>query len=264
MLTITTDFANNINSSFTLNVDISQNIDLIPKSESIKKYIDKEIEKIIKESLEVDRDIELISFRPSINYVFVPHFNGVTSYSGVGFTDNLLLQSNVFKDQSFYIFDLYDNFVDANQNLISRNFLKMSRIKFTQPLVTDINFNKESIQKEYTNIYIPSYFMNTTADTFYFKISFFNATNGKLRFFECSENETDNLKNYFKIKFNKNDYTYKILNGKLISSTNGVKEIYKISEVIDKVKELKLNENNRNIRPINNGKRIITTNGKFL
>jgi hypothetical protein len=235
MLTITSDFANNINSSFTLNIDINQNIDFIPKNESIKKYIDKEIEKIIKESLDEDTDIELISFRPSINYVFVPHFNNVASYLGVGFNDNLLLENNVFKDQSFYIFDVYDSFVDANQTLISRNFLKLSKIKFTQPIVTDINFYKESIQKEYTNIYIPSYFMNNNVDTFYFKISFFNATNGKLRYFECSQNNTDNLKNYFKIKLNKNDYTFKILNGTLISNTNGIKEIYKISEVIAKV-----------------------------
>ena len=266
MLTIVSDFTNNVNTSFTLNVDITQKIDFTPKKESIKKYIDTEIEKIIKDSFDDDRDIEHISFRPEINYFFVTHFGGIPSYLDAGFTNDLLSKNNVFKDQSFYLFDLYDTFIDASQNLISRNFLKFSRVKFltNNPILeTNINFKRESIQKEYTNIYIPSYFMDSNIDTFYFKISFFNATNGKLRFFECSENETDNLKNYFKIKLNKKDLTYQILNGTLINNVNNIEKYYKISEVIDKIKEQKLNENITNIRPIKTDKRIITTTGKF-
>jgi hypothetical protein len=66
----------------------------------------------------------------------------------------------------------------------------MSKIVTTE-MSTDIYFENKKMNKEYTNIYLPSYFINTTADTFYLKISFFNATNGKLRFFECSKTETD-------------------------------------------------------------------------
>jgi hypothetical protein len=260
MLTITSNFI----SSLTLNIDINQKVDFIPKSESIKKYINSEIEKVIKESLDEDKDIDVISFKPSINYVFVPYFNGVASYSGVGFTPNNLLENNVFKDESFYLFDLYDSYIDANQNLISRNFLKMSKIIFTSNLKTDINFDLKTIQKEYTNIYVPSYFINTNIDTFYFKIWFFNATNGKLRYFECSKNEGDNLKNYFKIKINKNDKTYEILNGDIISNTNNTQNYYKISQIVDTVRESQLNENISNIIPRIKDKKIITTNGKFI
>ena len=66
MLNIKTDFL----SGLTLNIDINQKIDLIPKSESIKKFIDSEIEKILEESLQEDRDIEIVSFRPLKNYFF--------------------------------------------------------------------------------------------------------------------------------------------------------------------------------------------------
>ena len=47
MLRLTT----NLISSLTLNIDLNQNIDLIPKSISIKKYIDYEVETVLDESL---------------------------------------------------------------------------------------------------------------------------------------------------------------------------------------------------------------------
>jgi hypothetical protein len=266
MLNIKTDFL----SGLTLNIDINQKIDLIPKSESIKKFIDSEIEKILEESLQEDRDIEIVSFRPLKNYFFRPFFNNIPSYSAVGFNSNLLLTNNIFKEESFYLFDLYDNFVDSNQNFISRNFIKMSKLNFTSATEIDINFNNLSdtnlIQKEYTKIYIPSYFMDTTADTFYLKISFFNSTNGKLRFFQCSESLNNNSKNYFKIKLNKNNFTYEIIGNQyvVLQNINNVRITYKISSVIETKKEENLNENNTNILPIIKTKNIITTKGKFI
>lgn len=265
MLRLTTS---DIDSDFSLNIDLSQKIDYTPKSESIKKYINTEIEKVLQESLESDKYIETISFRPAINYVFVPYFNNVPTYSAAGFSDSYLANNSVFKNESFYLFDLYDSYVDANQTLISRNFLKMSKIDFrvfTNSQNTDISFDLKTILKEYVNIYVPSYFMNTTADTFYFKISFFNATNGKLRYFECSKNESDNLKNYFKIKLNKNEKTYEILNGDILSNINNIKHFYKISEVIEPEKEIKQIGNKTDI--LQQAKKtgsIITTRGKFL
>ena len=265
MLRLTTS---DIASDFSLNIDLSQKIDFTPKSESIKKYINTEIEKVLQESLQDDKDIEIISFRPAINYVFVPHFNNVPVYSAAGFSDSYLSNNSVFKDESFYLFDLYDSYVDANQTLISRNFLKMSKIDFsifTSSQNTDISFDLKTMLKEYVNIYIPSYFMNTSADTFYFKISFFNATNGKLRHFECSKNEIDNLKNYFKLKLNKKEKTYEILNGDIITNFNDIRKTYKISEVIEPEKEIKQSGNRINI--LQQAKKtgsIITTRGKFL
>ena len=261
-------FATNFASSFTLNIDLSQKIDYIPKSESIKKYINTEIEKVLQESLQDDKDIETISFKPAINYVFVPHFNSVPIYSAAGFSDSYLANNSVFKDESFYLFDLYDSYVDANQNLISRNFLKMSKIDFrvfNDSQNTDIYFELKTILKEYVNIYIPSYFMNTSADTFYFKISFFNATNGKLRYFECSKNEIDNLKNYFKVKLNKKEKTYEILNGDILININDIKKIYKISEVIEPEKERQQSGNRTNLlQETKKTGSIITTRGKFI
>ena len=131
-------------------------------------------------------------------------------------------------------------------------------VDFENKLVFDIN-------KEYTNIYIPSYFIATTADTFYFKISFFNATNGKLRFFECSTTDSGSLKNYFKLKLNKTNKTYEILNGDILVNTPQSKT-YKISEVIEPIKESKITDQSSipRIRPLIKTKTTITARGTFV
>ena len=167
MLNITTDFL----SAVTLNFGLNQKHDYTPKSESIKKYVDSEVNKVLQQSLDEDKDIEHISFKPKVDYVFKAYFNNVPSYTGAGFTSKYIVSNTLYKDESFYLFDLYDSYIDNNQNLISRNFVKMSKI-VTNVDTTDIKFESKIFNKEYTNIYIPSYFINTTADTFYLKVSF--------------------------------------------------------------------------------------------
>lgn len=259
MLRLTTDLI----SSLTLNIDLNQKIDLIPKSVSIKKYIDYEVETVLDESLLEDIDVEHISFKPNQDYTFRTFFSTPprSTYTEAGFEPIFLTGNSIFKEESFYLFDLYDSFNDVNQKLISRNFLKMSKIVTTAD-TTDIKFEVKTINKEYTNIYIPSYFMNTTADTFYLKISFFNATNGKLRFFECSSG-TDSLKNYFELKINKNNKTYQILNGVILSSNPNT---YRLLEVIEQNKERnqKFGNTLSGILPIRNKKTILTTRGKLI
>jgi hypothetical protein len=262
MLSITSDFL----SAVTLNFDLNQKHDFTPKSESIKKYVDSEVEKVLDQSLIDDKDVEFVSFKPIINYTFTGYFKGAPSYTGAGFSTNYIVSNTLYKDESFYLFDLYDNYVDNNQNLISRNFAKMSKIVITEDK-TDLNFQPNIINKEYVNIYIPSYFIATTADTFYFKISFFNATNGKLRFFECSTNDTGSLKNYFKLKLNKTNKTYEILNGSgnLLVNTPQSKT-YRISEVIESIKESKITDQSSipRIRPLIKTKTTITARGTFV
>jgi hypothetical protein len=261
MLNITTDFLSGVSLNFGLN----QKHDYTPKSESIKKYVDSEVQKVLQQSLDEDKDIEHISFKPKVDYVFKAYFNNVASYTGAGFTSKYIVSNTLYKDESFYLFDLYDNYIDNNQNLISRNFVKMSKI-VTVSDTTDIRFlGNQIFNKEYTNIYIPSYFMNTTADTFYLKVSFFNATNGKLRFFECSTNDDGSLKNYFKIKLNKNEKRFEILNGNVINFGSFGKT-YKISEVIEPQKESVQTTQNSipSIRPITKTKTTITAKGAFI
>lgn len=262
MLTITSNFL----SAITLNFDLNQKHDFIPKSESIKKYVDSEVEKVLDQSLIDDKDFEIVSFKPNIDYIFRGFFNNSASYLGAGFSTKYIVSSTLYKDESFYLFDLYDNYVDNNQTLISRNFVKMSKI-VTNTDTTDLNFKPNILSREYVNIYIPSYFIPTTADTFYFKISFFNATNGKLRFFECSSSDSGSLKNYFKLKLNKTNKTYEILNGSgnLLSSTNSSKT-YRISEVIETIKESTITDQSSipRIRPLIKTKTTITAEGKFV
>jgi len=261
LLSIPTNFL----SAITLNFDLNQKHDFTPKSESIKKYVDSEVNKVLQQSLEDDKDIEFVSFKPNINYIFKGYFKDVPSYTGAGFTTNYIIFNPLYKDESFYLFDLYDSYTDNNQNLISRNFIKMSKIVITAD-TTDINFEVKTINKEYTNIYIPSYFMNTSADTFYLKISFFNATNGKLRFFECSKNDNGSLKNYFKIKLDKNNKNYEILNGDILTNANNQTKTYRISEVIEPQKEsATTNENSiPAIKPTIKTKTTITSKGTFI
>jgi hypothetical protein len=266
MLNIQTEFLSDIN----LNINLNQKTDFTPKSDSIKKYINKEIETVLKESLLDDKDVEHISFKPKNKYIFTCFFNGVKSYSGAGFENRFIVSNTIFKDESFYLFDLYDSYIDINQNLISRNYVKMSKIVKTTDDTTIVFEPK--INKEYSNIYIPSYFINASADTFYLKISFFNAVNGKLRFFECSSNEDSSLKNYFKIKINKTNNTYEILNGNIIDSYNSYGSTYqsysnfKISQIIETQKELIITDGNSlpRIKPTINTKTIITTKGKII
>lgn len=262
MLTITSNFL----SAITLNFDLNQKHDFIPKSESIKKYVDSEVEKVLDQSLIDDKDVEVVSFKPIINYLFKGYFNNSPSYLDAGFSNKYIVSNTLYKDESFYLFDLYDNYVENNQTLISRNFVKMSKI-VTNVDTTVIIFEPNTLRREYVNIYIPSYFIATTADTFYFKISFFNATNGKLRFFECSSSDSGSLKNYFKLKLNKTNKTYEILNGSgnLLSNVSTLK-MYKISEVIEPIKELKITDQSSipRIKPLIKTKTTITAKGKFV
>lgn len=247
-------------SSLTLNIDINQQHDFIPKSESIKKYVDSEIERVINESLLEDRDVENISFKPASTFVLRPYFNDSNSYIDLGFKINYITARTTFTEESFYIFDLYDSYNDTNQKLISRNFVKMSKV--ATGASTDIRFETKKLSKEFINIYVPSYFIDTT-DTFYLKISFFNSMDGNLRFFQCSNFEGDNLKNYFKIKINKNNKTYEILNGNILTTNPN---IYKLSQVIEVEKEKRLANNNKksNLIPKIKTNKTITTKGKFI
>ena len=259
MLSITTDLL----SSFTLNIDINQKHDFVPKSESIKKYIDSEVERVLDESIFEDKDEEIISFKPKSDFTLRPYFKNNPSYIDAGFTNYYLTASTLFKEESFYLFDIYDSYIDNNQKLISRNYLKMTKFESAEK-TTDITFIPKKISKEYINIYIPSYFINTTADTFYLKVSFFNATNGTLRIFRCSEIlNQDNSKNYFKVKLDKTNKTYDFI-GVTILSINP--NVYKISEIIEPIKEQTLANANSiaRIKPILKTKKTITTKGKFI
>jgi hypothetical protein len=258
MLTLVT----NLSSDLTLDIPINQKHDFIPKSESIKKFIDYEINRILTQSKFEDKDIEHVSFIPKENFLLSPHFNNQPTYQNAGFTNFYITGTNIYTQESYYIFDLYDSFVDNNQILLTRNFVKMSKI--VESLTTTINFDvSKKIVKEFINIYIPSYFIDSKTDEFYLKISFFNALNGSFRFFECSSTEKGSMKNYFKIKIDKTNKTYTFLNGDIINNTP---KTYKISQVFEVEKE-KNNINNNTIQKLTPNlkkKKTITSKGTFI
>ena len=258
MLTVLTDKINDLN----LNIDLFQKHDFVPKSESIKKYIDLEVEKVLAESRLSEKDLELISFIPNANFTLRAYFNNTTSYNTVGFTNLFLTANTLYTQESYYVFDLFDTFEDNNQTLISRNFVKMSKI--VKDLTTDIIFDvSKKIVKEFVNIYIPSYFINEGVDTFYMKIYFFNATNGKFRYFKCSDTDENASKNYLKLQINRTNKTYSIIGGdKVIVNSS----IYKISQVIEPKKEEELLNDNkiRKIKPLIKTTKIITSKGTFI
>jgi hypothetical protein len=255
MLTLQTD----IISGISINIDINQKHDFIPKSESIKKYIDSEIKKVLAESLAEDRDVEHVSFIPKNNFILTPFFKGVSNYTTIGITSNTL--ASIYTEEGYYIFDLYNSFSESNQKLLSRNFTKLARI-YISDNTTDITFESKKIAKEYRNIYIPSYFIDTTtANTFYLKVSFFNPVNGKLRFFQCNNND-DSSKNYLQLKIDKKTKKYEVIGGIIISANK-----FKLTEVIEPL----LEANNKNDNTINKvspppirANRTITTRGKFI
>ena len=116
MLTVLTDKINDLN----LNIDLFQKHDFVPKSESIKKYIDLEVEKVLAESRLSEKDLELISFIPNANFTLRAYFNNTTSYNTVGFTNLFLTANTLYTQESYYVFDLFDTFEDNNQTLIYR------------------------------------------------------------------------------------------------------------------------------------------------
>jgi hypothetical protein len=259
MLTFQTDFISGI----SINIDINQKHDFIPKNQSIKKYIDSEIRKVLAESLAEDRDAEHVSFIPKNDFILTPFFRGANNYNVIGFKNDTL--ARIYNEEGYYIFDLYNSFSESNQKLLSRNFIKLARI-YKDINTTDITFESKKIAKEYRNIYIPSYFIDTTtADTFYLKVSFFNPVNGYLRFFQCNNNN-DSSKNYLQLKIDREKRTYQVIGGIRINIINQTDK-FKLVEVIDSLSEA----NNINGNRINNigppeisSNRIITTRGTFI
>jgi hypothetical protein len=259
MLTVVTDKINNL----ALNFDINQKHDFTPKSESIKKYVDYEVNKVLEESRASEKDLEYISFIPSESFYLRGYFDNVDSYKSVGFTNFYLTGTSIYTQESFYIFDLYDSFEDNNQELLSRNFVKMSKI--VKDLTTNIFFDvSKKITKEFVNIYVPSYFINEGKDTFYLKINFFNAINGKFRFFKCSETDENASQNYLTIQIDKTTKTYNIIGGDIISLNTP--NVYKISEIAEPKKEEQLANNNKikKTAPIIKPNKLITSKGKFI
>jgi hypothetical protein len=258
MLTVVTDKSSNL----TLNFDINQIHDFIPKSESIKKYVDSEVNKVLEESRMSEKDLEFISFKPSESFYLRSHFENSASYEPVGFTNFYLTGTNVYTQESYYIFDLFDSFEDNNQELLSRNFVKMSKI--VKDTTTNIFFDvSKKIVKEFVNIYVPSYFISQGIDIFYLKIYFFNAINGKFRFFKCSETDENASQNYLTLQIDKTTKTYNIINGDIISFQPNV---YKISEVVEPQKEQQVVNQNKikKTTPIIKPNKTITSKGKFI
>jgi hypothetical protein len=253
---------------FQINFDLENTHNFIPKSESIKKYIDSEIDRVLDESLLEDKDVEMLSFKPSSNFILRPYFSGSTGsynphYNSAGFSDFFITGSSLYIEESFYLFDIYNSYSDNNQILLSRNFAKGTKvIKSGQ---TDIMFENKIITKEFTNVYVPTYF-TYSSNTCYMKIQFFNSVNGKLRYFKCNDdpnNLLDNSKNYLEIYLDKTNYTYQIINGDILSFNPNV---YKISEVIEPIKETEELNNNitSKIKPNLKTEKIITSKGKFI
>jgi len=241
----------NNNSDININLNISQIHDFSNKSESIKKYIDYEVEKTLDESLMEEQDVEHVSFIPKSNFTLNVKFaNNLTSYTDIG------LVTYAFINESFYLFDIYDSFVENTQKLISRNFTKLSKIFSIFNTSASINFDNKKLSKEFRSVYIPQYLLES-GDTFYLKISFFNAANGKLRFFQCGQ-EKDSRKNYFKIILDKTNKTYYIYND--LPS-------YTITELIEPELEKKqVNENAKNklLPPIPKELKTINSKGRFI
>jgi hypothetical protein len=243
---------NTSGNGYNINIDINNIHNFTPKSESIKKYIDYETKKVLNQTLIDDKDVEYVTFIPRDNFTLIPYFSGVTDYGAIG------IINFAFIKEAYYIFDVYDNFLETNQKLISRNYVKLFRI-FSSFTSTAVPFKNSKLDKEYRNIYIPSYYVNNlTANTFYLKVSFFNPSNGRLRFFECSSSNLDSSKNYFKIILDKQNKLYYIYNG--LTS-------YNIYEVIqEKAESTQINEDGINLLlpPELKAKKTITGRGKFI
>jgi hypothetical protein len=258
MLTVVIDRNNNL----SLNFDINQIHDFVPKSQLIKKYIDLEVNKVLEESRASEKDLEFISFKPNESFYLRPHFNNLPSYNNVGFTDFYLTGTNVYTQESYYIFDLFDSFEDNNQELLSRNFVKMSKI--VKDTTTNIFFDiSKKILKEFVNIYVPSYFIKQGVDTFYLKIYFFNSVNGKFRFFKCSETNESASQNYLTLQIDNTTKTYNIIGGDILELQPNV---YKISQIVEQQTEERLvNENKiKKTTPIIKPNKTITSKGKFI
>ncbi len=243
---------NTSGNGYSVNIDINQSFNLLPKSESIKKYIDSETKKAFAQTLIDDKDEEYVTFIPRDNFNLVPYFNNVADYGAAGITNF------AFTKESYYIFDLYDNYSEGNQKLLSRNYVKLFRV-FSAFTATTISFKNSKLSKEFSNIYIPSdIIVNTNKTTFFLKISFFNSANGKLRFFECSPGSIDSSKNYFKIFIDKVNKLYYIYNGF---------PSYDIYEVIqEKLEKSQVNQDaiGRVAPPEIKTKKTITSRGKFI
>jgi len=236
--------------------DLSLNINLVSKpdylNDGLDKYVDQEVQKSIKQN----RNNEFISFKPSNSFSIKPYFKNENTYLNAEFVESDFIAGNNFIDASYWFFDIYDTYDKLNQNLLSRNFVKMEKV-LDNGVYPIINFKNEKLVKEYTNIYIPTYFIGTEV---FMEIRFFNSRNGRLRTFQTNDKEGA-LQNYFNIKLDTENQLFIINNDGLILD-NG----YRINEIIEVNRET--NEINSEVQPtinlVKKTKKTITTKGIFI
>lgn len=251
---IAQDYKGNKNINF--NVNIKKNIIKLNNEENINNYIKNYSKKYISKPI----NLENVNFYPKNNITITPYFDNENSYLKAGFSyEDLSPTSDVLKN-SYYIFEMFDNFNSNKQTLLNQNLIravdkkmynttpysyfllnKEKRVLIVSPKL--YFYNEKTISLPYNILSVPRNYENTVC---YLKISFFNAKNGTIYNFINNENiMLGELQNYFTINLDYINYNWSIEN-----SNNTITTDYVINSNIESTNNLNNRFNNSNKKEI--------------
>jgi hypothetical protein len=252
--------------NINFNISIKKNTSKLNNEENLNNYIKNYSKKYISKPI----NLEMTNFYPKNIITITPYFDNQNNFLNAGyFYDELTPSSDIIKN-SYYIFELYDNYNSNNQVLLNQSLIRAVDKKTYN--ITEFTYNVLTIRRKTLIITPKLYFYNDKAislpynifniprnynkETCYLKISFFNAKNGTIYNFNNNIYNTNNtvgeLENYLIIDLDYINYNWSINNyntniidygiNSNIEATNNLNNKFNNSNK----KEIKLNDDNIN------------------
>lgn len=213
-----------VGKDLNIKIPLGSNINLNGLQQSINDYVERETGLSINPVI----DGETFRFTRNIGQNFrFEFYDGIfantytPSLLSAGFTQDEIDSQKDVLTKSFFILQIYDSINGDNQTLLHNSYYNGT--SFTS--VSSI-YNIP-VSEEFSNIYIPEWFLNETDDNeivMYGTFLFFNAKFGKLEVFFNKDNEssTSDDKLYNTITLNKSNRNYSIQSN---STTITLKEL---------------------------------------
>ena len=221
-----------VGKDLNIKIPLGANANLNGLQQSINDYIERETGLSINPVI----DGETFRFIRNIDQNFRFEFFDGSIYTPslitAGFTQDEIDSQEDVVTNSFYILQIYDSINSDNQILLHNSYYNGTSFTSASSIYNI------PVSEEFSNIYIPEWFINETNDNeivMYGTFLFFNAKTGKLEVFFNKDNqfETSDDKLYNTITLNKSNRNYSIQSN---SATIMLRELIN-SDYVDKLNE---------------------------
>lgn len=199
-----------------IEIPLTENVGFLGIQDDINDFVAEETGLSINE---VD-DAETFRYLPSgatneLNIYFLSGGTYYDNYEAAGFTSGETSSLDEVIMRSFYLIQVYDSTSTQNQTLLSSGYYNGFNFIRENDLTTTYNYNSDD---EFSNIYLPNWFIEALGSgttTIYGKVSFYNATTGKLQLFSNSTTgiyvePTVDGDGYFEIELDPDTYSYDV------------------------------------------------------